>query len=145
MSRHVPSNKVFDAVAVSSTTTYYSGSTVVKNDTTTGVLGTDTPSANFVTFVGKFTSTPNGTLTVEISNSSTEDIKAGNEIWSTYTQVSGSGFTAGVATVTSGQINSAPTFALELKNFGYRRVRLTYTNATSSGTLTAIVTVKAAG
>ena len=144
MSRQVASSKIFDAVAVSSTNTYYSGSSVTKKDGTTGQLGTDTPASQLVTIVGKFTSTPGGTLTVEVSNSDRNDVEFGVDVWTTYTQVTGSGFAAGVATVTSGQINGSAVFAIELKNFGYRRIRLTYVNASGTGTISAVITVKRA-
>jgi hypothetical protein len=138
-----PPFKVFNAVALSSTNTVYSGSA------STGALAVPgnnigtAPVGWYVTFHGRFTSTPNGTLTVEISNATDEDIRLGTDFWSTYTQVNGDGFTSGVATVTSGQINSKADFAIELKNFGYKRVRLKYTNSSGSGTITTIVNVKA--
>jgi hypothetical protein len=138
-----PPFKVFDAVALSSTNTVYSGSASTGTAAVPGnAIGT-APVGWHLTFQGRFTSTPNGTLTVEISNALDSDIRLGTDFWSTYTQINGDGFTSGVATVTAGQINSKADFAIELKNFGYKRVRLKYTNTSGSGTITAIVNVKA--
>jgi hypothetical protein len=142
-----PPFKVFDAVAVSSTTTYYSGASAAQLGAVTNpgnAVGTS-PNGPYVTFTGNFTSTPTGTLTVEITNATDNDIRLGLDRWSTYTQIAGSGFTAGVATVTAGQINSLADFAIEIKHFGYKRVRLKYTNASGSGTITAIVNTRVVG
>jgi len=141
MSRQVPSSKVFDAVAVSSTNTVYSGTA---NPNSGGnATGSDVPNGRTASFVGSFTSTPNGTLTVEVSNSKTEDIRLGLDTWITYDQVNGSGFTAGVATVTSGQINGSASFGISLTKLAFRRVRLKYTNSSGSGTISATITLKA--
>ncbi len=142
MSTSPAPHKVFDAVALSSTNTVYSGSTRLGGAAVPGnAIGT-APNGRHMTYQGAFTSTPNGSLTVEVSNASDEDVRKGTDQWDTYTQVTGDGFSSGVATVTSGQINSKATFAIELKNFAYKRSRLKYTNTSGTGTITATVHVK---
>jgi hypothetical protein len=136
----VLSHRVFDAVAVTGTNSYYSGSAIKGSAL---AQGTAQPNGRVMSYVGQFTSTPAGTLTVEGSNSSDEDCRLGTDIWITNDQVTGSGFTAGVATVTAGQINSAAKFAISLTRNAFLRSRLKYTNATSSGTITAVACSKA--
>jgi hypothetical protein len=140
VSQQMPSHKVFDAVAVSSTNTVYSGSKVRGSPLE---QGTTCPNGRTLSYVGQFTGTPNGTLTVEGSNSSDQDCALGTDIWVTNDQVTGSGFTLGVATVTSGQINSAAKFAIALTRHAFLRSRLKYVNASGSGTITAVATSKA--
>jgi hypothetical protein len=137
----VPSSKVFDAVAVSATTVYYSGAASPKAGGNN--IGTDVPYAHEVSFVVDFTSTPNGTLAVEVSNSDDVDCQKGTDRWTTYTPLTGGGFTAGVATITNGAIVGGATPGGIQLRARFRRVRLKYTNGSSSGTITAIVTVKA--
>ena len=137
----IQSSKIFDAVAVSSTNTVYSGS---PNPRGTGnPIGTDVPYAHEVSGIVDFTSTPNGTLTLEVSNSSDADILAGADRWTTYTPLNGGGFSAGVATITAGAIVGGATpggFQLRAR---FRRFRLKYVNSSGSGTITSIITVKA--
>lgn len=140
MPQQVPSHRVFDAVAVSSTNTVYSGSKVRGS---TLEQGTTCPNGRVLSYVGQFTSTPNGTLTVEGSNSSDEECRLGTDIWVTNDQVNGAGFTGGVATVTSGQINSAAKFAIALTKNAFLRSRLKYVNSSGSGTITAEICSKA--
>lgn len=139
--RQVPSGKVLDAVAVSGANSYYSGTA---NPNAGGnAIGSDACNGRTAAFVGSFGSAPNGTLTVEVSNSPGDDIRKGLDTWITYDQVNGAGFVAGVATVTSGQINGSASWGASLTKLAFRRVRLKYTNSSGSGTISAIITLKA--
>lgn len=142
MTTSLQPHRVFDAVAVSSTNSYYSGTGRIGAIAVPGNDVGTAPAGDHVTFTGKFTSTPNGTLTIEVSDATDEDVRKGTDFWNTYTQVNGDGWTNGVATVTSGQINGSATFAVELVEFAYKRVRFKYVNASGSGTITIIVNIK---
>lgn len=104
-------------------------------------IGTDVNGSLSVCIIGQFTSTPNGTLTIQVSNASDEDIRLARDLWITEDSFAGSGFTAGVATVTSGQINSSANFFIR-GTCRARRMRLQYTNSSGSGTISATMTVK---
>jgi hypothetical protein len=144
MPPQVPSYRAFDAVAVTGVASFYSGSTKLGAFNLPGnAVGTAVPTGKTISYVGTFTGTPGGTLTVEVSNASDNDIRLGLDKWVPYDQVSGAGFTAGVATVTSGQINSSADFAISMTKLAFGRVRLKYANATGTGTLTATACVKA--
>jgi len=112
-----PSFKVWDAVAVSGTDTYKSASSNIQG-------------ARLVSYIVAFTGTMTGTLTVEVSNSSQDQVNAGTDTWTTYSGIS------------IPAITTATTFGIELVDLAFGRVRLSYTNATNSGTVTATVTVK---
>lgn len=139
----ISNHKVFDNLAVSSTTTYYSGSRQKDQPAATPNIGTDVNGAGSVSFHGEFSSTPNGTLTVEYSNATDADVRQAVDDWDTYTLAADGGFVNGVAAITAGVLTTGlARFGISLR-FRFRRVRLKYTNASSSGTLTVIVTVKA--
>lgn len=140
MSIEVPSVKVWSAQAVSSTTTYYSGSRL-NTAPAANPVGTDMKGATSISFIGVITGTPGATLTIEVSNSDDNDIRLGQDVWITEDSFTGAGFTAGVATVTSGQINSSANFAIR-GICRFKRIRLKWINASSSGTVTVSATVK---
>jgi hypothetical protein len=136
----VLSHRVFDAVAVTGANTYYSGSRIKGSAL---AQGTAQPNGRVMSYVGQLTGTPVGAVTVEGSNSSDEACRLGTDIWVTNDQVNGAGFTAGVATVTAGQINSSASFAVALTRNAFLRSRLKYANTSSSGTITAEACSKA--
>lgn len=105
--------KVFDAVAASGTNTYKSE-------------WTDIRGMNEVSFHVVTTGTLTGALTVEVSNSTDEELAAGT------------GLTPVVYDLISPPaISGAMNFGLTLSPRGWGKVRLSYTNATNSGTITA--------
>jgi hypothetical protein len=144
MPPQVPSYPAFNALAVTGAASFYSGSTKLGAVTLPGnPVGTAVPSGRTASYVGSFTGTPAGTLTVEVSNASDNDIRLGLDVWVPYDQVAGAGFTAGVATVTAGQISGSANWAVSLTRLAFGRVRLKYANTSSSGTITALCCVKA--
>lgn len=134
------SHKVFDAVALTGANTVYSGSTIKGSAL---AQGTAQPNGRVMSYVGQLTGNAAGTLTVEGSNSSDEDCRLGTDIWITNDQVTGSGFTAGVATMTGGQINSAAKFAIALTRNAFLRSRLKCVSTSGAGTITAVACSKA--
>jgi hypothetical protein len=142
MQAESPSEQIFNAVAVSSTNTYYSGSTTIGPRSVPGnAIGSDVNGSMSVSQIGQFTGTPNGTLTIQVSNASRDQVMAGTDLWDTDDSYSGGGFTAGVATVTSGQINGSAVFKIK-GVCRYRRMRLKYTNSSGSGTISVDQTIK---
>lgn len=139
----IQGSKVLNAVAVSGTNTYYSGATADSlGGPAANPIGTAIPYADTVSAVINFTSTPNGTLTVEVSDSSDADVRDGKDLWVTYTPLNSNGFVNGVATVTSGAIASGSNpEGVKLKP-GFTRLRFKYVNSSGSGTLTIILSVK---
>lgn len=101
--------------AVSSTTTYKSSPTHVSLDR--GNMGR-------ISWQVEVTGTPTGTMIVEVSNDNDQDISRGVDTWVQYTPVTVPGITGAV------------TFGITITP-GYRRARLSYTNASSSGTIKA--------
>jgi hypothetical protein len=109
---------VFSNVAVSSTTTFKSKPTVPSGD---GDVG----------YCIDVTGTPTGTLTIEVSSAKDQEIAADPDAgFQTYTQ---SSFGASLSIVGPVSHN------IKLTNMrGFKRVRLKYVNATSSGNLKAM-------
>jgi hypothetical protein len=144
MPPQVPSYRAFDAVAVTGVASFYSGSTKLGAFNLPGnAVGTAVPTGKTLSFVGSFTGTAAGSLTVEVSNASDNDIRLGLDVWVTYDQVAGAGFTAGVATVVAGQISGSANFAVSMTRLAFGRVRLKYANTGGTGTITALACVKA--
>jgi hypothetical protein len=118
---------IFDAVAVSGTTTY-------KSAVTRAPLGTPPPEYG-VTF--EFTSTATGTLKLEVNNRShqdySNDVGAGTEAANTTGWVQRD--LSPTATIA---VTAALTGTIAVKG-RFARWRLSYTNATNSGVLTARV------
>jgi hypothetical protein len=137
----VPSHKIFSSLAVTGTNTYYSGTKLDKAPAAGVNTGTDVNGSLSVSIFCQITGTPGATLTIQVSNSSDEDIRLGQDLWDTNDRYQGGGFTNGVATVASGQIGGTATFKIE-GICRYKRLRLVWVNATGSGTVTAIITVK---
>jgi hypothetical protein len=132
--------KVFDAVSLAGTNTYYSHVSVIEN-------------MGWITYVYKFvrsSGTLAGTLTVEVCNASSAQYNAALALdggaagganvnalmWDTYDPP---GFS-----ITAINTSGTQTDNIELQAMGYALVRLKYVNATGTGTVTAQFAGKAA-
>jgi hypothetical protein len=130
------------ALVVASGTTYYTGSSQLGPRTVpANAVGSDINGAISVSSINQFTGNPGGTMTIEVSNSSDDDIRKGLDLWDTDDTYQGGGFVNGVATVTAGAINGSATW----KTRGvcrYRRQRFKFACNAGAGTVTGRQTIK---
>jgi len=106
--------RVWSAQAVSSTTTYNSTAIVLRCRSDISYH-----------FKGTQTSALLGTLIVQVSNSPDSEIDAGTDSWLTYDRIP------------SIAVSGTTSAFIVLKDFAGKRVRLSYTNTSGTGTLTA--------
>jgi hypothetical protein len=144
MPPQAPSYKVFDAITVTGANTYYSGSSRLGSFAVPGnAVGTAMPNGKTLSYAGQLTGNPTGSITIEGSNSSDEDVRLGRDFWFINDQVNGAGFTAGVATVTAGLVNGLAIWAVAMTRNAFFRSRIKQINTSGAGTSTAVACSKA--
>lgn len=120
-----PSARVFDAQAVTGSATYTS-------------KAIDLGGVNDVSWMVAVTGTPSGTLSVEVSNASDQDVHQGTDHWTGFSGIPS-------MTVSAGLYSGAAVWGIEIPRCTFRRARLKWVNGSGTGSLIATACTKRGG